>query len=1242
MIFPRLKYYSLALLVPGLLIFSTLSGAPVDSTSAVGLARNFYLRHLPEDSFLKGSKEFKFSLAHREYGQWKDLSALKSEAVSSPLYYVINVGETDGYVIVAGDDRIPAVLGYSFSGSYSANNQPPAFQEWMENYKDQISFIIANDLEGKEDAAELWDSFGGDSMPRTPMAVEEVSPLIEAHWNQGCYYNSYCPDDTEGPCDHALVGCVAVAMAQIIHYWEHPAYVDHIPGYTHSTYGWIEDITQISYDWSAMSNTLHSSSTSAELEAVGSFLYHCGVAVQMNYGPEGSSAYSGRAHSALQDFFSFSDESLYLSKDSYSNSEWEELLRTELDHSRPVYYRGNSDEGGGHAFICDGYMGSDFFHFNWGWGGSHDGYFYLDPLNADAINYHISQWAIMGIMPDNDPCNHVIPIGGCGPGHVQSFSSASLNGIWDLNLCGFEANGSEQVYSFVAPVSGTYSIELTATGDQVLYGWSTACHSSGWNCIGELGSQQGSYGAMEWTAGESYYLILKGLDDVGESHQFHINCPEDTPPDLQLDYYLFDDDNNGESSGDGDGRIEPGETIELTFWIFNNGPGDAEEAGILLESTNSHIQFVNQELYIGPIAAGDSRSGSGKISFSVHEDCPEGDILFNLNVYSVQQDRDEEFSLHIHPPPADPCDYILPISGCGPEHSQYFTSEFSRGSWDLTLCSYEATGPERIFSFVAPESGTYSIELTSAGTQVLYGWNTSCSPEAWNCIGNLSNQPGTYGSMDWIAGTTYYLLLKGQQFASETQRFHINCPEPPPANLRLDHFSIDDDDAGESSGDGDGRIEPGETIELLLSLYNEGPGNAENAGANLECSHADIQFLNQDIFFGNIPAEESRSGTEAFTFTVGEDCPEGDLVFSLNAYTVQQDWNEEFSLHVYPPPEDPCEHIISIGGCGSAHTRTFSSESRTGSWNLNLCGYEAYGTEQVYSFVAPESGVYSMELTAAGDPVLYAWSTSCNPDEWNCIGTLGTQPGSYGSMDWTAGITYYILLKGLDQVAETHQFHLTCPVPAALPLLGIFNQQVDDDFNQSGDNNGVPEPGESFRLSLWVNNTGEGDAHNVFAGLSTDDPYITISDSDDFFGFVPAGEYKKCQDGFVVTISEACPERVITFNLAISSEEGVWFDQLSLTVITGIFSTPARESRLLVFPNPAENLLFLESENAIETPLKISLMDNNGRCLLVKELDRVRANEAIAVDVSNFSSGVYFLSVTYSDRRMYHKIIKLQ
>ena len=1242
MTLPRIIFRPLALLVLGVLISLQLVAAPVDSISAVTLAKNFYLSHLLSESHLKANKEFTFTLAHREYAPAEDLSYLKSGADTSPLYYVFNVGDTDGYVIVAGDDRIPAVLGYAFNGSYSAENQPPAFLDWMNNYNTQISSILANDLESTFDVEEMWENYGGEQMANTPNAVEDVSPLIEAHWNQGCYYNTYCPDDLEGPCDHALVGCVAVAMAQIIHYWEHPAYVDQIPGYHHSTYGWMDEINSITYEWSAMSLSLGSSSTSQEIEAVGSFLFHCGVAVQMDYGPDGSSAFSGRAHSALQDIFSFSDESVYLSKGSYSDAIWEEMLRTELDNSRPVYYRGNSEEGGGHAFICDGYMGSDYFHFNWGWGGSHDGYFYLDPLNVDVINYHISQWAIMGIMPDNDPCNNTIPIGGCGPSHTQTFSSASSNGIWDLNLCGYEAHGTEQIYRFVAPVSGTYSIELTATGDHVLYGWSTTCNPNGWNCIGDLSSQTGSYGAMDWTAGNTYYILLKGLDNAAETHQFHINCPDDTPPDLQLDYYIIDDDSNGESSGDGDGQIEPGETIELTFWIFNNGPGDADEVGAIVESTNPYIQFWNQDIYIGPISAGDSRNGSERITFSVHEDCPEGEVFFNLNTYSLQQDLDEEFTLFIYPPPLDPCDYILPISGCGPDHSQSFTSESSIGLWDLSLCSFEAQGPERVFSFVAPVSGIYSIELTSPGNQVLYGWSTTCSREGWNCIGNLSNQPGTYGSMDWTAGNTYYILLKGIQYASETQQFHLNCPEPPPPDLQLDFYTINDDNSGQSSGDGDGLIEPGETIELLISIYNDGPGDAEDAGAILESSHADIQFGNQDILYGNIPTGESRSGAGPFTFFVQEDCPEGDIAFNLNAYTVQQDWNEQFSLHIHPPPADPCDHIISIGGCGPDYGQTYTSESTTGSWDLSLCGYEAHGTEQVYSFIAPESGEYSIELTVSGDHVLYGWNTSCDPSGWNCIGDLSTQTGSYGSMIWTAGNTYYILLKGLDNAAETHQFHINCPEPAPLPVLGIFNQQVDDNLNQTGDNNGVPEPGESFKMYIWLNNTGEGDAHNVVAGLSTDDSFITISDSDDFFGFVPAGEYIKCQDGFVVTISEACPERDITFDLAISSDEGVWFDQITLTVITGIFSDLAGESRLLVYPNPTENLIFLESENSIETSLKIELLDNNGRSLLVKELDQVYAKETIAIDVSNFSSGIYFLSVTYSDKRMYQKIIKLQ
>ncbi|MDF1575135.1 MAG: thiol protease/hemagglutinin PrtT [Bacteroidales bacterium] len=993
LILPNRKIPCLALIVLGLHISSGLFGAGIDSINAVSVARNFYLSHFLDASHLKkaGSEEFTFSLVHREYGQEDNSTLVKSGSVSSPLYYVFDVGEEDGYVVVAGDDRIPAVLACSFQGSYSRGNQAPAFLDWMDNYKAQISFIMDNDLEESSDITEMWDRYGTDQGTPAPLAVEDVSPLIQSHWNQGCFYNTYCPEDPGGPCDHTLVGCVAMAMAQIIQYWEHPVYVEQIPGYTHSTYGQIDEINQISYNWAAKTNSLGSVSTSQEIEAVAGLLYHCGVSVQMDYGPDGSSAYSGRAYTAFRNIFHYSDASVYISRGSYSGTGWEEMLRTELDNGRPVYYRGNNVSDGGHAFICDGYMGSDYFHFNWGWGGSQDGYFYLDPLHENVIEYNENQWAIMGIMPDSDPCNNIIPIYGCGPGHTQTFSSESGSGIRDLSLCGFEARGTEQVYRFVAPVSGIYSIELTATGDPVLYGWSMACSPEEWNCIGNLSDQQGSYGTMNWTEGETYFILLKGLDDTPETHQFYIHCPEDTPPDLQLDYYLIDDDSEGESSGDGDGLIEPGETIELTFWIFNNGPGGADDVEVLVETGQEDIQFWNPDIFIGTIPAGDSRSGIEKITFTVQEDCPEGDIIFHLNGSSVQADWNAQLTLHIYPPPPDPCDYILPIPGCGPEHSQSFSGVSGTGIWDLNLCGQEASGPERVYSFTAPETGTYRIELTSPGSRMLYGWNTVCSPDGWTCMDELSEQTGSYGSMEWTAGNTYYILVKGLASAPETQQFHITCPEPP-----------------------------------------------------------------------------------------------------------------------------------------------------------------------------------------------------------------------------------------------------------ALPQLGIFNQELDDNLNQSGDNDGVPEPGENIKMYLWLNNTGEGDAHDVSAGLTTDDPHITISDSEELFGFVPSGEYKKGPDGFVLTISEECPGKEIRFDLEIQSEEGVWTDQITFTVITGIHPDIERENRLLVYPNPAENLVFLESRYSLETPLKIELTDNNGRRLLVTELDQIHAGDAIGIDISDFSSGVYILSVAYSENRIYQKLIKLQ
>ena len=138
-----------------------------------------------------------------------------------------------------------------------------------------------------------------------------------------------------------------------------------------------------------MTNNYGSSSSQVQKEAVATLMYHCGVSVDMNYGPS-SGAVSSKVPSSLVEYFRYAPSATYKTKESYTLDQWVALLKSELDESRPLFYAGNymDNEGntGGHAFVCDGYRSDDYFHFNWGWGGSRDGYFAIGALNPGGGN----------------------------------------------------------------------------------------------------------------------------------------------------------------------------------------------------------------------------------------------------------------------------------------------------------------------------------------------------------------------------------------------------------------------------------------------------------------------------------------------------------------------------------------------------------------------------------------------------------------------------------------------------------------------------------------------------------------------------------------------------------------------------------------------------------------------------------------------------------------------------------------
>ena len=318
-------------------------------------------------------------------------------------FYIVNVGD-DAFVLVSADDVAYQVLGYSFSknfpvGADGSIKLPPHIKSFFDDLAAQMESAIDG---GTDSAMTVKRSNSRRIKGSLPVSVD---PLITTTWDQGQYYNSQCPEDFNGPDGHVWAGCVATAMAQIVKYWGTPTYGRGTHGYD-SNYGRLEvNFEASNLDYTQMPNELTSGCSEAQVNAVATLMYQCGVACNMAYGTEESSSYDIDARAGLINFFRFSPDMSFAEKEFFTDDDWNGLLRENLAANHPIIYSGQSNSGG-HSFICDGYKADDYFHFNFGWGGFCDGWYLTSAVAPNGSGYNSSQTALVGIVPDNN--SHVI------------------------------------------------------------------------------------------------------------------------------------------------------------------------------------------------------------------------------------------------------------------------------------------------------------------------------------------------------------------------------------------------------------------------------------------------------------------------------------------------------------------------------------------------------------------------------------------------------------------------------------------------------------------------------------------------------------------------------------------------------------------------------------------------------------------------------------------------------------------
>ena len=365
---------------------------PVTSSSAKTVAENFY----------------------KQNSQIEVVSAVlfytEVSATGLPVFYVFNINENDGYVIVTAEDAAKPILGYSTKNHFVIPETSTGIGHWLKYRSSEINALRTQQMVADAKTAKEWAKYSNNNNSslklngNASIMSSGVQPLVQSTWNQSPFYNALCPGKS-------VTGCVATAMAQIMRYWNYPAqgtgsssYCDCTPNYSNN-YGTLSaNYGTTTYNWANM--PLNLTSNNAD---VAKLMLHCGISVDMDYDPSGSGAWviTGDdpicAQNSYVTYFGYDPNKIKgLYRSNYDDSTWIALLQSDLNIGRPIQYVGDDPvEGDGHTWVCDGYDQNNYFHMNWGWGGSDDGFFSINNLltTNGGFNPSADHEALMGIVP---------------------------------------------------------------------------------------------------------------------------------------------------------------------------------------------------------------------------------------------------------------------------------------------------------------------------------------------------------------------------------------------------------------------------------------------------------------------------------------------------------------------------------------------------------------------------------------------------------------------------------------------------------------------------------------------------------------------------------------------------------------------------------------------------------------------------------------------------------------------------
>lgn len=340
-------------------------------------------------SSLQAKRITQWQAQQQAYSFWGKQMPQKAKAKSrtattaspSDAYYVFN-NDAGGFVIIAGDDAVTPVLGYTSTGSFDAENLPDGLKDLLKSYERQIAalgdYYVANQTATRA-------AFTGEKLLKT------------AEWNQNAPFNKYTPNNY-------VTGCVATAGAIVMKHHGYPAKGTGSHSYTLNGKTLSANFEH-TYDWASMP-AKYDGTNDAAFDGVARLMADLGVAVEMQYKKDGSGAYIGNLITAMQKYYGYSKLSHLMAIEDVGAEAWNSRLREEIDANRPVLYAASDPARGGHAFVIDGYK-DESFSVNWGWGGYCDGFYQIGALNPESVGkptgdkYNVGQSAVFGMEPSD-------------------------------------------------------------------------------------------------------------------------------------------------------------------------------------------------------------------------------------------------------------------------------------------------------------------------------------------------------------------------------------------------------------------------------------------------------------------------------------------------------------------------------------------------------------------------------------------------------------------------------------------------------------------------------------------------------------------------------------------------------------------------------------------------------------------------------------------------------------------------